>query len=340
MVFLAVCLYCDRAIADGLPEEPENTSISEEYVFEREDLDVDEKSNAAKESYGKDSKIPNPRKKVGDAYLGVTRAVDNFLSGRKIENSVDSSYLKLESIYTEFESGESVGSSQLKFKLDLPKTEDRLKLFFGSELDEEDSLENDIRSVSTGEKVGDRGSVAGIELKPSKQAFPYYFKPSVSIGARLNDGVQGLFRIRVRNKKTYFGEWQFIQRHEAWVLDGDGWRLSNRIEFKKYISDILLFTTVTDTIHKLKAHEKEYGHRWILSKRHSPTFSMDYKLGHIRSDDATEYFDKHFVNFGVSKILVSNWLFASLTPEFARIGNDDWVTEKSITLKVDMFFTE
>ncbi len=156
-------------------ESIEEGGITEQDVEELPPIDnaptQNETTKPTKEEITAGVKKSSPRRRVGDTYLGVTKGIDNFLSGRKIENSIEESYLKLESIYSEFESGESVGGSQLKFKIDLPKTEDRLKIFFGSDLEEEDSLESDIRSIASGENVGDGGSIAGIELKPKKDSF-------------------------------------------------------------------------------------------------------------------------------------------------------------------------
>lgn len=279
------------------------------------------------------------RQAIGRKYLNAAQALDNFFSGRRIENSIDDSFLKLELGSTIFDDGGTEDQSRLKIRLDLPKSEKRLRLFFDSDLAEEEGIERNARSISSGNQISDNNSTAGIEIR-SKKDRSFYLKPSVSVGARFRSGVRSFVRFRVKNRDTYFGDWKFGIRQDIWHLGGQGFGATNRIEFKTNFNEDVSFASISDTDYRRDIDEWVFVQRWIVSHRQSPTFSVDYKLGHIAESTDVHHFDRHFFNFSLLKNLYDDWLFVTFTPEVAYEFDEKWEEEFSLTLKFDIFFTD
>lgn len=287
--------------------------------------------------------ISEQRKLVGDTYLGVVQAIDNFLSGKNLESHNSDSYLKLELGATQYRDGRTEDGTRLKVRLDLPHSEKRLRLFFDSDLDEEEGVERNIRSVSRGNRIQEDTSTAGIQIR-SKDDSSFYFRPSLSLGARYNSGIRSFTRLRFRNKETYVWNWKLGIRQDFWHLGATGWGASNRIQLGKQFSEKFEFNSISDTDYKHYLDQLEFGQRWILSERKSDNFGVDYTLGHIADSSIKAGFTKHFVNVSFLKKVYRDWLYISITPELAYFFDDeeqlDWRTEESITVKFDIFFTE
>ncbi|MBD2857892.1 hypothetical protein IB286_02655 [Spongiibacter sp. KMU-158] len=102
-------------------------------------------------------------------WVGFAENIDHYLSGspdEPVSPEDNRSYLKLQLRQSFLKVGEQQSDVRLRAKVDLPNTEQRLKLFFSSDPDSESDVSERSSSLSSGERVRRDGSVAGLELAP------------------------------------------------------------------------------------------------------------------------------------------------------------------------------
>lgn len=333
LAFANILWFCPLLCPD-IPLTGELLNASETVQIESIDIDSGNRES---------SFFTKRRNQIGSAYTSATRAVDSFISGPDFEDiSDEKSYLKLELGNTFYSDGRTDDHTQLRFRAHLPNSEKRLRIFFDSDLEEDNSIERTVRSVSQGQQIREDSSTAGIELKRKSSAMKL-LRPSLSLGARFNSGLRSFVRLRVRNRETHFAKhWSFKVRQDLWHLGAQGWGAGNRIEIKRQKKNASKFTffSITNTDYKHYLDEAELAQRWIVSDRKSDTFSIEYQLGHIADSSIRSGFTRHFVSTSFLKQIYENWIFISLTPEIAYRFDEEWLTEESITVKFDLFFTD
>jgi len=283
------------------------------------------------------------RDQIGSAYGSMNRAVDRFISRRDFEDiSEDKSFLKLELGSTFYSDGRTEDQTQLRVRAHLPNSEKRLRVFFDSDVAEDDDLVRTVSSVAQGQQIRDDSSTAGIQLNRNEDSVKR-FKPSVSVGARFDSGLRSFIRFRLRKNEAYFGEhWSYKIRQDVWHLGSQGWGAGNRLEIKRQNKEANRFTfySISNTDHKHYLDQTEFAQRWILNDRRSDTFSVEYQLGHISDSSLRSGFTRHFVSTSFLKQIYQDWVFLTLTPEIAYDFDESWQTEESLTVRFDIFFTD
>lgn len=286
-----------------------------------------------------ESKIEIVRDKITKGYLYSVSSVDNYFSGTAIESEKNESYLKLDTSASVIEGADNERDVRLKGKIDLPNTQKRFRIFFDSNLQENNSLEDNNRTVSSGDRVRERSTVTGIEFlkKPKKSDWRY----SAHIGVKGALPIQLFTRFRGRRKWKLSDDWSSMYRQDVWYLDGVGWGETSRLEFLGVLSDSLRFRTVSEVKLSDEPEPLEYLQEWILSKRINSRRGVDYRLGHFNrktTDDVR--FDHHFISVNLRQQIYKDWMFLSISPEVLFRQEDKWVNENSVTLRLEVFLTD
>ena len=227
-------------LAESLPELNEQLLSAQLESLDQEDSDTTIEDYSASEKPVEKGIIENSRKIVGDSYLSLTSSIDNFLSGKAIEREQKNTYLKGELRYTYFEHRSNKTDARLKGKMDLPNTKERLKLFFDSDLQEENQIEDRTRSVSTGERLEEESTTAGLEF--GRRTSFYKWRPTVRAGAKFNKSLDTFIRFRAERYWKLDQRWVTFFRQDIWYLDNVGWGETTRHEiFGPVAKDFALF---------------------------------------------------------------------------------------------------
>lgn len=288
---------------------------------------------------GRQQRLGSLRTSLSQRYVGSVKALDNFLAGRNSGNRVNESYIKFVYGLTQYKNQSYETDSKFKLRIDLPNTEERLRIYFDSEPPDADSIINDVRSVSSGQKINDNGSTAGVELFVDSEK-EKLFKSSLSLGARFYSGVRSHVRYRIRNRETFIDNWQVFFRQDLWHVSAVGWGANNRIEFRNRISSNLTFSAISRTDIREFSGPATFGQTWNLNHLLSDQRSTHYKFGHVSENRSGPFFDRHFFNISFRKNIYEGWLFASVTPEIAYIKGEKERTEFSLSAKIELFFTD
>lgn len=314
-----------RPLADSMPET---------YVGESDSgLKNDKQKNSL---YGLRA-LNAGRKAVGKGYQKTTLALDRFFSKVEAAPENSSSFLKADVQTTRFDiNGDQEFDFRLKAKIDLSRTEKRWRLFFDSDVAEQDSLESQIRESASGDRIEQENSVAGVEFRNQKSIY----LPTVNLGVKTSSGFDPYLRMRLARWNKVETDWELSWRQDLWHLGGVGWGQTSYLDILHPLSSSLSFITRSQLEYRWQETRWQFGHRWILRKVFDEDTQLQARVGHLADTDSKAVFRRHFTNVNYRKRLNGNWLFINFTPEILYDFDEKWTLEPSFTVKFEVYFTE
>ena len=298
--------------------------------------------------------ISKVRSSIGANFLKLSRSMDSIFSGDdSADFSKNESHLRLSTQATYFENGRFDQDVSLKAKLDLPKTTNRLQLFFDSRFEEDESLEERKTTASSGERVNRRESVAGLEYDRNKKGAKWRY--GIRLGTRTGLPLKLFTRLRVERRWAFSDVFSAKFQQDFWYLDGTGLGETTYFDLKTIINERFYLLNETEIQYEDDTFPISYYHAINVFHRISDKSRIRYRLGAVGTDDENAFIDQYFANISFTYRLYKEWLFVSVIPEIIFRGefqtdnefredpmpvpNDfkPWKPEASFTLKFDIF---
>lgn len=281
-------------------------------------------------------RIDRGRNALADGYTNVASALDRFLSNNRIAPETNKSFLKGEVQTTRFDNGKTEFDFRIKAKADLSRTEQRWRVFFDSDVNEDDSVESQIRSTASGDRVEPESTVAGVEFRDEKR----YYIPDVSLGARFNSGLDPYLKLRMGRIQHVRRNWDFRAKQDLWYLGNVGWGATSYFDVFRPLTDAISFLTYSQLEYRFEEERWQFGHRWILQKIYSDDYQVSMRIGHLADENSKAVFHRHFINVNFRKRLNEEWLFGNFTPEILYDFDERWRLDPSVTFKLEVYFTD
>ncbi|MEX1668789.1 hypothetical protein AB4876_07690 [Zhongshania guokunii] len=273
-----------------------------------------------------------------ESWVDFAEGVDRYFSKEDTPPDYkNESYVKIQFKQTWEERGEIQTDMRVKAKFDLPNTQRKMKLFFSSDEASENSLEERVRSNSTGERFSRKESVSGIEISPDSEW--HKWKRSARLGVKLRAPLVGFGRYRLRRPFENWGAWtpEFLQ--EVWYFSDRGWGESSEFELTRPLGDRmgLRYWTVLE-------FEDQYDyfqnvHVMSLSQGLSERTAIDYRAGLVFSTEFQAELTAYFVGTSYTYKLYEEWVFVTASPEVFFPRDQGWNAEASFTIKLDVYFS-
>jgi hypothetical protein len=278
------------------------------------------------------------RDEWSESWVDFAEGVDRYFSKEDAPPDYkNESYVKLQFKQTWEEHGEIQTDVRVKAKFDLPNTQRKMKLFFSSDEASENSLEERVRSNSTGERFNRKESVSGIEISPDSEW--HKWKRSARVGVKLRAPLVGFGRYRLRRPFDKWGEWtpEFLQ--EVWYFSDRGWGETSEFELTRPLGERmgLRYWTVLE-------YEDQYDffqnvHVYSLTQGLSDRTAMEYRAGLVFSNEFQAQLTAYFVGTSYTYKLYEEWVFVTASPEVFFPKADGWNAEASFTIKLDVYFS-
>lgn len=278
------------------------------------------------------------RSYLGKSYIDLTQTIDGFLAGKRLDRDANSSYLVLLTQNTWFERSENAYDVKLKGKVDLPGTERRYRLFIDSDPDEQNSLEERNRTVSQGERIREKSSVAGIEFGKVKPLTRW--KTSFSLGGKLDSGFKPLVRARLRKNWVLNEKWTSYFHQDVWHLDGKGWGETSRSEFTRSLGERAWIQFLTELEYQDDDPAWQYIHSWRIDHILNEAHALTYRIGVTGEKPEDVFEDNRFISFSWRSRIYEDWAFLHLTPEIYFASEDNYNSEAAFTVKFEIFLTD
>ncbi len=276
-------------------------------------------------------------KVMGRTWVGFSRGVDNYFAGDVRTGKENNSHLRLRLDTTIAEAGENESDARIKARIDLPNTRQRFRLIFDSDDRGDDSLEERVRPVSTGERVRKDESVAGLELL---SRLTNGWQASTSGGVRLNSELVPYGKIKLQRDFKPNEYWLGTFEQHVKYYDDSGWRESTELELLRPINDDLFFNSYTEAEYKDEDNQFEFVHILALNKRIGDRNSVVYRTGVFGASQPNPRTTGYFVGLSFRRRVHSDWMFLTIAPEIFYPREEGWAAEPSINFELEMFFTE
>lgn len=274
-----------------------------------------------------------------ERWVDFAEGVDHYFSK---ENSPpdykNESYVKLQLKQTWEERGDIQTDIRVKAKFDLPNTQRKAKLFFSSDEYTENSLEERVRSNSTGERFRRKESVSGIEITPDDEWNKW--KRSARLGIKLRAPLVTFGRYRLRRPMEAWGEWLPELTQEIWYFSDRGWGATSEFEIQRPLNERFRLNYLTVLEFEDQYDFFENVHVLSLNQSLSDRSKLEYRVGAVFSTEFRTQMTAYFVGTSYSYKLYEDWIFLTASPEVFFPKDDGWNAEASFTIALDVYFSE
>ncbi len=279
------------------------------------------------------------RDQWSENWVIFAESVDRYLSNEEPpEHYNNESYLKLQFRETIAESGEIASDVRIRAKVDLPNTKRKTKLFFNTDADADNELEERVRGGSSGERPGREDSVTGVEISPASEW--HQWKRSARIGIRVRTPLVPFGRIRLRRPFSDWHQWQREFQQEFWWFRDKGWGETTEYSMSRPLAErfrLRYFTAL-----EFQDRNDYFENVQILSLTHNfnDRESMEYRVGGFANNEYRSRVTSYFVGANYRNRIYEDWIFFTISPELFFAREDGWDAQASVTFRLDVFFAE
>jgi hypothetical protein len=272
-------------------------------------------------------------------YVGMWRGLDRYFTDTSADDMENDSRLRLQFRQSFFNAGEVESDARVRVRVDLPNTEKKLKLFFSS--DEDSSVEERIREVSTGDRLKSESSVSGIEFSPDNKKRLWRRKFSGGVRLRSNLVPYVKFKLKREWGEEDTKDWhrQFRQEVE-FFNDEKRWSESTQFTLSKTFFDGYVFRVWSEVEFKDEFNVYEYAHVYTVSRFFSERSALHYRLGAVGASQPVPRVNGVFYGIAWDYRLYKDWVYLGISPEVFYPRDLNWSAEPSVTFRLEVSFTE
>lgn len=264
----------------------------------------------------------------------LARKIDDFFtSDGKIYDS-SGSYLRIRQNFVSREGGVTESTTDTRFRLRLPKTQKKLKLFFETSSEKNpDNISNQVENTPT-EEIKDGDSVLGIQ-SDSGEKYGFKFKPTV--GVRLGADSDLFVKFRLRKEKEYV-KWNLKWHETLQWYDSIGWGVDSYFELSKKLSDDALFRS--STFARWTNEEDNFDLSQVFSMYHvfSKKRALTYYVGAYGVSEPSVYATYYLLGANYRQNIHKDYLFLEVEPQIRYQKENAFDAEHSITFRLELFF--
>ena len=261
----------------------------------------------------------------------TAKRVDAFFADDRYYADTTETYARL-GLQTTFESGESAESeAQLRVRVDLPGTEERLRLFIeGGEPEVGEGTE----SGSIPAALDDNDYNVGLEAQLA-QIGAWDIRPGV--GVKAGTPPDPFLRLRAI-RYWQFGEW--LSRFSAGAAEflDDGTEIQTRLDFDRKLSPDWLFRFANRVRWLDRKDRVDATQTLTLFQRLNSRAGVGYDVGLRANDDPDWEVSAYFVQMRGRYRAYRKWLFVELAPQVVFREEDDYDPSLRLAIRVDAVF--
>jgi len=278
------------------------------------------------------------RDKTTEDYSDLSTSIDEFFYGKKLEETSNDSYLKLEIQNTFYKSGETEQDVKLKAKLDLPNTEKKFKLVFSSDAEKEESLEERVHNDASGERIEADESFAGVEYQPAPEKSQW--NKSFTGGIKLRTPLLPFAKFDLDNKWRLSEFWTSEFEQSFWYLDDKGFGETSELSFIRPITDSYQLKVSSEL--EFRDENNTFSYDLILSTTHrlDHASSIEYYVGSLGESQPTNQVTHYILGANYRKLLHEDWLFLNIEPGLSFPREENWKAQPSFSLELQIYFTD
>lgn len=280
------------------------------------------------------------REMLSSNWQSTATALDRFLASENFDESViNSSYVRIQNRQRFEEGGERESETRLKFKVDLPNTKKRVKLFFDSDSDDFDSLSDKRRDIPENNNPArdDEGdTVAGVNLETRKTQ---RLKTDFDIGVKFRTPLDPFSRYNIRFADDLGSIWKMRFKQEFAYFKSESWKSESEVNFYRPVGENKVFTLTTELQFTDSDNNWESYQGISLQHRINPRNALEYAAGVSGNSTPKTQVSDYWFNISWRNQLYEDWLFLTVTPEVDFDRGSDFSAELSLFIELELFFS-
>lgn len=278
--------------------------------------------------------LDRPQKTLSTGLTGMAIAMDEFFAEERVFYDKTGSYVRLtlDTIFDE-EGGDSY-TGDVKVKLQLPRTEEKLKLTFESDPDEaRDALDRTLED-SPREAAEERDYYGGIQATLGDER-KWRIKPG--IGFKFSKPIDIYLRLRFdRNYK--WTDWLFRPSQTFYTFKEKGFGSDTEFNLDYQIARDLLFRSTSFIRYTDEYDYFEPSQLFSLIHRITPRRGIVYQAGVYGITEPTLHATDYLAQIRYRQNIHSYYLYAEVIPRVIYQRENDFEAEHSLTLRLEMIF--
>ena len=278
--------------------------------------------------------LDTPHDYISTGVEGLARNIDEFFSDDKVYYQSSGTYLRLRVDAIINESGDRAYQGDLKFKLRVPNTKKKLKFTLESNPNERPDQILGQGENTPVEAVEEKDYFVGLERTLGKKD-AWQFKPS--IGIRLSSPIEPYVKFRAK-RKYELDKWNLHLHETPYWFDSFGWGFDSYLELNRKITDNDLFRASTFARWTEEIDEFELSQTFSMFHTLSQRRALSYYVGVYGKSEPTVYATHYLLGLTYRQNIHKDYLFLELLPQIKYDKLNDFQSEHSFTLRLEMVF--
>lgn len=278
--------------------------------------------------------LDDAQKSISSRVDSLARNIDEFFTRNGEAYDSTGTYLRLRHNAISREGGIIDYTTDVRFKLRLPNTQKKLKLFF------ETSSEKDPDNISThventpASEVKDGDSVLGIQFT-SGDKYGWKFKPR--LGIHFSSIVDPYVKFRFIREKEYV-KWDLKWHETLQWYDSIGWGVDSYFELSRKITKDDLFRSSTFARWTNEADQFELSQVFSMFHIFSKKKAITYYAGAYGLSEPEVYVTHYLLGANYRRNVYKDYFFIEIEPQIKYQKINDFHAEHSITFRLEINF--
>lgn len=266
---------------------------------------------------------------------GTGRRLDGFFAGEDQIDKTNNSFIKASLKATQYKRGRSYLEPKIKFRLDLPTVEEKLKLVIESDTPEEQSLEERKRRQLLERDSENSKATSALELELNRKR---NWNAKTAIGLKIGDPLDPFWRAKGSAWYAFDKQWSVSTNDSVFYFHEEGWGAKTQITFERD-GDWFVFRQTNEGKYDYEERRWEIGHTYSFLRELSETRAINYEIGVIGHTQPDVQTTGYFIHAIYRRKLYADWLFYEMIPELFYPRSEDWALSPSFSAKIEIVFS-
>lgn len=308
----------------------EEDSLDDDYSESCSEKTINE-NNIEKSFF---SYFDNTHESISSGVEFMAQKMDSFFSRSGDNYESSGSYLRIRQNIISREGGLVENLTDLRFKLRLPNTQKKLKLFV------ETKAEDDPNAVLTGDENAPTADVTEGDYLLALQADPsgkYGFKFKPRLGIHLGSNIDPYVRFRL-SREDEFAKWKLKWNETLQWYDSIGWGVDSYLELSRKINDYDLFRSSTFASWKNQTDQFDISHVFSIFHAFNDKRALTYYAGAYGVSEPAVYATHYLLGMNYRQNVHKDYLFIELEPQVKYQKINNFHAEHSFTIRLEVLF--
>lgn len=270
------------------------------------------------------------RQQVSRRVAQLGRDLDDWLAGEGVAEQLNETYLsvrfnQLYGTLDHYNSKVRVGG-----RLDLPTVSERWKLIFESDIQELNTLqENVLDETNSGDSIG------GIRYQDETDSG---WSLSHDVGVRSVAPLDPFYRFRARYSLPLGDVWSAGIDQKIWYYDSRGWGLDSRVTFTRELGVDRFIRLASEANFQDDRGTTQFSQTAALYRTLGPDETLGYELGLLGINKPNVQINDYYVQMPYRRAIYEDWLFLEVSPQVLVSRVEDWRPQPRLLVNLEMLF--